>query len=64
VIDRVEELRINAERARYRAKAANVLRVSPRGVVAAAIAAGNEGGPHFGGTVGRAAILPDAGGGP
>jgi hypothetical protein len=47
VIDRVKELRIEPEGARYSAETAYVLRVPPPGIVTAAVAAGNEGGPHL-----------------
>ena len=47
VLHGVKELGIFAQGARNSAKAADVLRVSPPGVVAPTIAMGDEGSPHF-----------------
>ena len=46
MVDGMKELRIFAQRSRNRAQAADVLRMRPPGVVAAAIAVGDERGPH------------------
>jgi hypothetical protein len=59
MVDGVKELGIFAKRTRNRAQTADVLRMSPPGVVPATIAVGDERGPH-GPWV---AILPVAGGG-
>jgi hypothetical protein len=59
VVDRVKEPGILAQRARNRAQPADVLRVSPSGVVPPTSAVGDERGPHGP----WAAILPVAGGG-
>ena len=59
VLDAVKELRILPQCACDRAETPDVLRMSPASVVAPAVAVRDEGSPHRG----RAATLPDAGGG-
>jgi hypothetical protein len=59
VFDAVKELRILTERARYRAKATDVLGMAPTRVVAATVAVRDERGPHGPWT----AIRPVAAGG-
>ena len=46
MFDLVEQLRIVTQRTRYRAQTSDVLRMSPPGVVASAVAVGDERGPH------------------
>ena len=59
VLDAVKELRVLPQRPCDRAQTPDVLRMSPTGVVTPAVAVRDEGSPHRG----RAATLPDAGGG-
>jgi hypothetical protein len=46
VLDGMEKFWILSQRPGYCAQAPDVLRMSPSGVVTAAVAVGDEGGPH------------------